>query len=323
LVTRRVALSVGLSLAGAALLVWQIQVAGPRAVGRGLVAIGPGFALILVLSALRFVCRATGWRAMLEVPIRFRRVLAAAVAGDALGNVTPFGLLASEPAKALYLKRDVDPTRALAALAVENFFYGIFTAVYIVIGAGAMLLVFDLPETLRRIGLTSLAAMSLLLVVAAWIAWAKPTTASALVGLLPFKRTAAIALRVGRFEEYAYGSADRQPGGVATVILVEIAFHVFSFLECWTIIWLLTGSVHPGTALVFDSVSRIVNVAFKMVPMRAGVDEYGSMLVASAIGFSPDVGLVIALSRKGRMLTWAGVAYVLFLRRGLGARTVN
>jgi hypothetical protein len=247
-------------------------------------------------------------------------VLAGAMAGDALGNVTPFGLLASEPAKALYLKRDVDPTRALAGLAVENFFYGIVTAVYIVIGAGAMLLVFDLPDTLRRIGLTSLAAMAVLLLLASWVAWAKPTAASALLGLLPFTRTKALALRVGRFEQYAYGSADRRPGGIATVALAEVAFHVFSFLECWTTLWLLTGSLHPGTALVFDGVSRIVNVAFKMVPMRAGVDEYGSMLVAGAIGFPPDVGIVVALSRKARMLSWAGVAYVLFLRRGLGSK---
>ncbi len=57
--------------------------------------------------------------------------------------------------------------------------------------------------------------------------------------------------------------------------------------------------------------------------MRAGVDEYGSALVAGAIGFTPDVGLVVALSRKARMLTWAGVAYVLFLRRGLGSSTAQ
>ena len=175
--TRRVALSVVLSLAGAALLAWQIQIAGPRAVARGLVAIGPGFAIILILSLGRFVSRAAAWRALLDVPVRFRRVLAAAMAGDALGNVTPFGLLASEPAKALYLGRDVDTTRALAALTVENFFYGILTALYIIVGAVGMLTLFDLPETLRTLGLMSLGAMTLVLALAAWLAWAKPDSA--------------------------------------------------------------------------------------------------------------------------------------------------
>lgn len=309
------ALGVGLSLAGAALLAWQIESAGPRAVARGLVTIGPGFALILLLSFLRFVCRAMAWHALLDAPMPFRRVLAAAMAGDALGNVTPFGLLASEPAKALYLGRDVDTTRALAALAVENFFYGIVTASYIVIGAIAMLLVFDLPDVLRTIGLASLAAMGLLLALAAVVARRRPALVSALAGAIPTRRAAKLAGTLSRFEQYAYGAARARPRALRRVVLGEILFHVLIFAEAWTTIWLLTGSSLPGTALVFDSVSRVVNVAFKMVPMRAGVDELGSRLVAGALGFPADLGLVLALARKARMLTWAGTAYVLFVRR--------
>jgi hypothetical protein len=310
-----VALGVGLSLAGAALLAWQIESAGPRAVARGLVTIGPGFALILLLSFLRFVCRAMAWHALLDPPLPFRRVLAAAMAGDALGNVTPFGLMASEPAKAIYLGRDVDTTRALAALTVENFFYGIVTASYIVLGATAMLVVFDLPDVLRTIGLASLAAMGLLLAIAAIVARTRPALASTIAGAIPTPRAARLAVTLARFERHAYGATGARPGAARRAILGEALFHVLTFAEAWTTIWLLTGSSLPGTALVFDSVSRVVNVAFKMVPMRAGVDEYGSALVAGALGFPTDLGLVLALSRKARMLTWAGAAYVLFVRR--------
>jgi hypothetical protein len=309
-----VALGVGLSLAGAALLVWQIQSAGPRDVARGLAAIGPGFGLILLNAFVRFVCRAVAWHAMLDPPLPFRRVLAALMAGDALGNVTPFGLLASEPAKALYLGRDVDQTRALAALAIENFFYGVMTAAYIIVGVAVMLLVYDLPETLRTIGLTSLAGMGALLAVAAAIAWTKPTIASALVGLIPSRHAASLARRLSAIEQYAYGAGGR-PARLGTVALAQTLFHVLTFVEGWTMVWLLTGQSLPLAGLVFDSVSRAVNVVFKMVPMRAGVDEYGSMLVATALGFPPEVGIVQALTRKARMLTWAGTAYVLFVRR--------
>jgi hypothetical protein len=319
--TRRVALSVVVSLAGAALLAWQIQLAGPRAVARGLATIGPGFAVILLLSLLRFVCRSAAWHALLDASIRFRRVLAAMMAGDALGNVTPFGLLASEPAKALYLSRDVDTTRALAALTVENFFYGILTALYIIVGAAAMLAVFEVPDALRSIGWLMLAAMSVVLGLAAWLAWAKPSLATAIATLLPFRRGRALAARLVTFEHYAYGSATRHPARLGTVVLGETAFHVLSFVECWITVWLLTGSSWLGGALVFDSVNRVINVVFKMVPMRAGVDEYGSVLAAGALGIAPDLGLALALSRKARMLIWAGTAYVLFVRRGLGRRT--
>jgi hypothetical protein len=314
-----VVLGLGLSLAGAALLAWQIHSAGPRMVGQGLAAIGFGFALILLNSFARFLCRAVAWHAMLDPPLPFRRVLAALMAGDALGNITPLGLIASEPAKALYLGREVDQTRALAALAVENFFYGVLTAAYIVVGAAAMLVAFELPDALRTIGLSSLAGMGLLLAAAAWIGWAKPTIASTLVGLVPSRSAAALARRISAIEQYAYGAGGR-PGRLRTVVIAQTLFHVLTFVEGWIMIWLLTGQSLPLAGLVFDSVSRAVNVAFKMVPMRAGVDEYGSMLVATALGFPPDVGVVQALTRKARMFTWAGVAYVLFLRRGLGRR---
>jgi len=321
--TRRVALSVVASLAGAALLAWQTQVAGPRAVARGLLAIGPGFAVILLLSFVRFLCRSVAWHALIDPPIRFRRVLAAMLAGDALGNVTPLGLLASEPAKALYLRHDVDPTRALAALTVENFFYGILSAIYIIIGAAAMLAMFDLPGPLRSIGLVVLASMLIVLCLSGWLAWAKPSLATAIVALVPFRPVKSLAARLVTFEQYAYGPATRDRGRLAAVLASGAGFHALSFVECWFTVWLLTDSSWLAAALVFDSINRVVNVVFKMVPMRAGVDEYGSVLAAGALGISPDLGLALALSRKARLLFWAGIAYGLFVRQGLGERKLE
>jgi hypothetical protein len=316
----RVALSVVASLAGAALLVWQIQLAGPRAVGRALAAIGPGFAVILLLSFVRFLCRTAAWHALLDAPIRFRRVLAAMLVGDALGNVTPLGLLASEPAKALYLGREVTRTRALAALTVENFFYGILSAIYIIIGAAAMLARFDVPESLRPTGLVVLAAMCAVLCLSAWLAWAKPSLATAIVAIVPLRRVQALAARLAAFEQHAYGSATLRPGRLAVVVASGAGFHLLSFVECWFTVWLLTDTSSPAAALVFDSVNRVINVTFKMVPMRAGVDEYGSVLAAGALGISPDLGLALALSRKARLIFWAAVAYGIVVQEGVRTR---
>ena len=96
-----------------------------------------------ILSFLRFLMRAVAWRALLGEPAPLSAALAATISGDALGNITPFGLAASEPAKAFYLGRHLDPQRAFAALAAENFFYSVSVAVYVIAGVVAMLSTFE------------------------------------------------------------------------------------------------------------------------------------------------------------------------------------
>jgi hypothetical protein len=84
------------------------------------------------------------------------------------------------------------------------------------------------------------------------------------------------------------------------------------------VLYLVTGgSSLVIEALILDSVSRVINVAFKMVPMRLGVDEISSEMVGVAIGLPPGTGLVVALVRKIRMLVWAAVGLALWSRRGV------
>ena len=62
------------------------------------------------------------------------------LAGDALGNLTPLGLLISEPAKVVLLARRQGATRTLAALAVENLFYTLSVALILIV-AGLLALI--------------------------------------------------------------------------------------------------------------------------------------------------------------------------------------
>ena len=47
----------------------------------------------------------------------------AAVMGDALGNVTPFGVLISEPSKVAFVQRRTGAASAISAVTIENLFY--------------------------------------------------------------------------------------------------------------------------------------------------------------------------------------------------------
>jgi hypothetical protein len=308
-----------LTAAGFALFVWMIRKAGPANLWSGLVSVGWGFAVILALSLARFALRSAAWIALLHHPASLGAALSATLVGDALGNATPLGLAASEPAKAAVLGRRVPVSDAFAALAAENFFYSVSVAVYIIAGALVLLTGFSVPEALRWSGLVSLAAMTGVLVAAGWIAWQQPSATSGLLARLPVSRATRVLERLHRLEQRMYEAGRRDPSRLARMALAEIGFHVSSFLESWLTLWLLTGVSAPLAAFVFDSVNRVINVIFKNIPFRTGVDEYSAAVVASAIGIAPSTGLVMALVRKVRVVVWAGVGFAIWMQRRPGS----
>lgn len=303
------------TLVGVVLLVWQLRSAGIDAIQDGLRAVGWGFAGILVLSGLRFVVRAVAWVALMGGSVPRSSAVVAFIGGDAIGNLTPLRLVASEPAKALLLGRGVNASHALAALIVENACYGISVAVVILVGVAAMLWAFDVAEAIRWAGWVVVGAMVLTLAALAGMLWFKPAIASAVLARVPFLRRDALAARVRAFEETTYGLVGGRNGRLVTVVTAEMAFHAFSFLETYLTLWLITGVSSPLEAFVLDTVNRIINVVFLMVPLRVGVAETGSGLIASAIGLTRASGVSLALIAKGRILVWAGVGLVLILLR--------
>jgi hypothetical protein len=316
---RRTVLTVVALVAGAALLVWQVQLVGAERISSGLRAVGWGFLAILLLSGLRFVARSLAWTTLIGERVPLMRAVAASISGDTLGNVTPLSLLVSEPAKAVYLS-GTGSSRSLAALTAENFFYSVSVGIYVTLGTAAMLRTFPLPQQIHVAGISALVLMAGALAAAAWTAWQQPALASTILSGLPFPRLTAIVDRVRDFEVQTYGSAGGQGGRLVGVLLCEAAFHLLSFLEAWLTIWLVTDVSSPLFALVLDTFNRVVNIVAKVIPFRIGVDQVTSESVAVAIGMAPAIGTTVSLIRTGRMAVWAAVGLALLTRRGIAPR---
>lgn len=318
--SRRV-VTVVTALAGAALLVWQVEAAGLEHVVAGLRQVGAGFIAILALSLLRFTLRSLAWTTLIGERVPLTRAVAATITGDAIGNVTPLSLLVSEPTKALYLGSGVPASRALAALAAETFLYSVTVALVIIAGIAVMLLTFIVPDAVRLAGLLSLAAMIGVLAAALWIVWRQPAIASAVLARVPWLSLEALVTRVRDFEVKTYGFVRQSRSRIGLVLTCELSFHLVSFLESWLTLWLITGS-RPLEAFILDTVNRIINVVFRVVPFKIGVDETGAALVAQAIGVNPAAAVTMALVRKGRMFVWAAVGFALLAmrQRGNGAK---
>jgi Lysylphosphatidylglycerol synthase TM region len=313
---------VGVALAGIALVIWQVQSVGLSEVVQGFKEVGPmGFALVLALSFLRYTVRAIAWVTLIEPPpghqpVPVRSAIAATIGGDALGNLSFLSLLVSEPAKALYLTRYVPAEEALGALAAENFFYSVSVALIILAGTLTLLATFVLPDAWLTASWVALGLMGFILAGAVFLAWKRPELA-ARFGANDAHLLGRVIGRIGALERIAYRGLRASSSRMLIVAGCQVVFHALSILESWLTLYLLTDQSLWLNAFLFDTVNRVINVVFRAVPLKVGVDEYSASGLAELIGLTPATGLTMALVRRVRVLTWVAVGLVITGRRAL------
>lgn len=310
------------SVLGVALFAWFVRQVGPAEVWEGLKEVGWGFVIIIALAGLRFAMRATAWMLCLEPPHRlpFRAAFAAAVAGDAVGNLTPLGLFASEPAKAAYVRDRVAFGPAATALAIENILYTLSAAGMIALSTAALLATFDLPTALRRSAWLALAAITVGFAIIAIVLWTRPALVRrALSRIVP--KESKLQDRVGQLhalEEQIYTFSVRRSGALLPILGAEAMFHALGVLEVHVTWWLIQGAA-PSllTSFIFEGANRLVQVLFKFVPLRTGVDELTTGSFTQMLGFGAALGTTMAIVRKVRTIAWVLVGTSLLIRRAL------
>jgi hypothetical protein len=249
-------------------------------------------------------------------------MFAAYVAGDAIGNVTPFGFLISEPSKIVMVRARIGVQASVASLTVENLAYSATIVVMLVAGIAALLVSFPLPRPLRIMSVLVLFVTPLVAVAAAWIVATRRRVVSGAIEWLVRHRIAARYLserlpHVRQTGDRIAGFVARRPGAVIPLILLELGYHAAAVAEIWFALSLITG-VRPSvlTAFMLEAVNRTITIVFQFVPMWLGVDEAGTAAVTSAVHLGSAAGVSLALVRKTRVVTWTVIGFLVLLHRG-------
>ena len=300
-------LAVFATVAGVLLFIYTLQTAGPSEILRQLRQVGFGFAGVLALSAVRMAVRAKAWSLCVEDGERFTfaQAFRAFVAGDAIGNLTPLGPLASEGTKALLSGRSIPASAAFSSVVLENVFYSISVAVMVVVGTLAFLLGYRPTNAALTIALTLGAAAIASILMVWWLLSSQPRLLSR------FLTHAAIRDAEDRVFRFAAARKDR----VAQILALEFSFHAAAVVEIYFLLMLLAGGGERMllNALVLGTVERLITIAFKFVPLRLGVDHIGAGSVAGLLGIGAATGITIATVRTARNLTWAAVGLTVLL----------
>lgn len=311
---------------GAALFAFTIRQVGWTAVVSGIASVGWAFPAVVALALFRVVVRALAWTLCADAisekesgTLRFVDASAAIMAADALGNLTPLGLLASEPAKVLLARARVSTVTSVASVAIENLFYTVSVFAVLLTGTWMLLQRANAPPALEKAAEVVVIGAAVAAVVGAWAAKTRPAVLTAVAPI--FTRLAGRANAPADImidvEARLYGVLQWPLGRLARVGLFEALFHAAAVVEVWLVLRLIPGGGGTGItdAFLLESASRFVTIAFKFIPYRLGVDEAGSGAVAQVLGLNPAVGVTLALVRRLRVLVLNAGGLVLLARR--------
>lgn len=307
-------------LIGAALLTFTIRQVGWQAVVAGVTSVGWWFLALIALGAGRMAVRAQAWIACAGDPrLRFRDAFGAMVAADALGNLTPLGLLASEPTKIVMTRSRISTVASVASVTIENAFYSASVALVLLAGTWFFFQRADVPLPLEYIAEIIVLSVLVAGVVGVWAARSKPAVLSRLAPLVTklVGRAEVPADAVREVESRIYGVLTWSASRIARVAMWHVAFHVAAVAEVWLVLSLLPGGevVTLVDAFLMESVGRFVTIAFKFIPYRLGVDEAGSGAVAQVLGLGPVTGVTLALVRRLRIVSLNAVGLVILARK--------
>jgi lysylphosphatidylglycerol synthase-like protein len=289
--------------------------------------LGAGFILILAISSLRYIVRALAWMRCIERPYQlpFRDAFAARVMGDALGNIIPFVSVAvSEPSKAVFVKDRVPLMVGLSALAIENIFYALSVALFIFAGTATLLLSFSLPKALRYASIGALVTTLLIMPLVFLLLRRQRRFLSGALGFLARRGlapgvTGKLTTRAQSLEERIYGFYATNQRSFLSIFALDMCFHLAGVAEVFlTLSFISPVAPTLKQAFILESVNRIINVAFKFIPLRAGVDEGGTGQVSKVLGFAKGIGETLAIVRKGRDIFWSAIGVALIWRKGYG-----
>jgi len=319
-------------LLGLLLFAYFVKKAGLTEIVSGIRRLGAGFLAVLAISSIRLIVRSLAWTKCFEPPfrLRLRDALAARIMGDALGNIVPLASVAvSEPSKAVFVKDRVPLIAGLSALAVENIFYSLSVAIFIFAGTATLILSFPLPKALRYASLVSLAVTLLVVPLGYFVIHLQWKLLSGALGFLAARGIARkwvlkIVPRAQTLEERIYGFYDRNRGSFLSIFALEMTFHLAGIAEVYTTLFYVSP-VAPSwiQAFILESVNRIINVAFKFIPLRTGVDEGGTGMISKVLGFTKASGVTLAIVRKARDIFWAVIGVALMLYKGFSLRSTG
>src|SRR5215467_5948581 len=287
-----------------ALFVWVLTRVGLSSLVEQLKAMRIALPIVLGLSLLRLVLQSITWSASLkgrQVSVDIPRLAGARLAGQSMGYLTVLGPVISEPLKIKLLGTSTEAT--IAATFLDNGVYWFTSALLAIVGIASLPFVAVHGAVYRSIP----AAIALPLMV--FVITRRNPILSGPVRALG-KKAPSWLTRAEEFESSIRQYRVNQPALVRRMFWIDVACQALVASEVVVVLWALHLSIHFFTILVIEGVTRGLKMLSGWIPARLGSDEGGAISAFALTGFSPMLGLGLALTGRVRDLLRALIGII-------------
>ncbi len=314
-------LNIILLLVATAFLFWMLNEIGWRSIGRQVIQIGYGWPLLLVPYGLMNYLGAVSWRFLLltrEHRPSLGRLFFLRLAGESLNQLTPTASMGGEPFKALRLQAGGVPWEDAAASVVIQKGIGVLSLVlYIILGlALAPLLV---PGGGAHLGLLSLGAFILAGLALAFVIVQRRSPCVSAIHLLERFRLCPASLKAkeaegARLDAWLSRFYREHPGRGGWAFLVFFLSWLVHGVEVYLFFWLLGQPIGWSLALCLDALAVLFAALGFMIPVSAGVQDGGTVLLSLGFNLGAAVGATFTIVRRLREAFWLALGLLVVAR---------
>ena len=300
---------------GVGLLTFLVRRVGFDNILPNFAALGWGLALIITLGGVSHLVRAWAWRMTLtgsRDKTSLLRMLQFRIASEAAGQVGFLGLVFGDGLRISAFDESIPVDNRISSVILDRALFIATGTIVSGIGILAALLVLSLTRALRMYAaLFALALISLLFLLALamlkrWRVLSRPALYLCRLRRLRGRLETLLPL-IHSVERRLFEFHTSTPGAFWAALSLNLASHGMAVLEVYLILWFLGVKIGFMGALIFESLTKVVNVAGTFNPGNIGTYEGGTVLIGGLFGLSGAVGLAVAVARRIRAIFWAAV----------------
>lgn len=328
----RIALRYVFGAIGAAMLVYLVVHAGPRALLENVRLVGWGLVLVIGLGGLSHMVKAWAWRLTLpsEAHCPFSRMFGLRLVSEAIGQLGFPGVVAGEATRVTLLGSEIPLASRILSVTLDRGLFIACGAVVTVCGITAGLLLLSLSNAVRiytalfAISFSGMVFAAALAVRNGWPLLSGPARA---IGRVPWvgRWVQSKESLIGSVEEKLLQFHRERPTAFWGSVALNFACHGLAITEVYLILLLMGKHLAWMGAFILESLTKLINLAGSLTPGNVGIYEGGTMVIAGFFGLSGTVGLTLGLCRRVRGIFWAlcGILSFFGVSRSVGHRKEN
>ncbi|PIQ96682.1 MAG: hypothetical protein COV67_08190 [Nitrospinae bacterium CG11_big_fil_rev_8_21_14_0_20_56_8] len=300
---------------GVGLFGWSVKTVDMTTVFNLLTKLGAGFLLILLFYWLVTLLDTLSWKYNFY-PVEARHLLTWQLwrirqIGEAYNTITPLGTLGGEPVKAQLLKdrHGLSLREGLASLVVARTTFLTALCLFFVPGIVLILQSGSVSPQFKTTSVVGMAIFSTLIFLfflfqitgtlgrlAGWVArWG---VGGGVVSFLS-KLEALSRLMSGYYREHA------------SRLILSIGYAFIGWIaglgELYVTLVFLGFQPTLADLWIMESLAQLVRVGSFFIPLSLGAQEGGLILIFSAMGWPPDLGLTVSFVRRIKEMIWVGL----------------